>query len=204
DLPGDLGFVRRRVESCDAADAAPSMDERVPGARYVQAQRRHGAEARDDDAARHRDAAARSRRVNSAPLMDRGSDTLSSFTSAMRFTRPFTTWPAPISTNVDAPRSAMYRTDRSHSTLFERCRTRASGMADADGCGIALTLATTGTTGSWKWRVCMNAARSGPIRPIAGKWNGADMRRGTTFRAPCLVRASLTFATLSLSPAIVT
>src|SRR6266550_1951756 len=77
-------------------------------------------------------------------------------------------------------------------------------MADADGCGIALTFATIGTTGSWKWIVRMKAEKSGPIRPMAGKWNGADIRSGTTFRAPCRVSASLTFATLSLSPAMVT
>src|SRR5438034_4869973 len=90
----------------------------------------------------------------------------------------------------------MYLTERSHSTRCERCRTSASGIADADGCGIALTFATIGTTGSWKCRVCMNAARSGPIRPMSGKWNGAEMRSGTTFRAPCLVSASLARATL--------
>src|SRR6266550_1758619 len=205
DLACDLRLVRRGVEARDPADPAPPVNEGVPRARHVEPKRCHGAEAGDDDAPGHRGAeVARSRRADSAPVIDRGSDTLRSFTSAMRFTRPLTTWPAPISTNVDAPRSAMYLTERSHSTRFERCRTSASGIADADGCGIALTLATIGTTGSWKCSVCMNAARSGPIRPMSGKWNGADIRSGTTFRAPCLVSASLARATLSLSPAIVT
>src|SRR5437762_7217980 len=147
----DLRLVGRRIEAGDAADAAPTVDETIPRGRHIEAQGRHGPEAGDDDAARHRGAAAaRSRKIDSAPVIERGSDTLRSFTSAMRFTRPLTTWPAPISTNVEAPRSAMYLTERSHSTRFERCRTSASGIADADGCGIALTFATMGTTGSWK------------------------------------------------------
>jgi len=50
----------------------------------------------------------------------------------------------------------------------------------------------------------MNARRSSPIFPIAGKWNGADIRSGTTFFAPPAASASVTRRIPSASPAIVT
>src|SRR5438132_85595 len=39
--------------------------------------------------------------------------------------------------------------------------------------------------------VRMNDARSPPMAPIAGKWNGPEMRSGMTLRAPRFPRASL-------------
>ena len=50
----------------------------------------------------------------------------------------------------------------------------------------------------------MNERRSSPILPIAGKWNGAEMRSGTTLRAPPAASASVTRRMPSSSPAIVT
>src|SRR5207245_5503713 len=130
-VAGDLRLVGRGIEPREPRDPAPPVHERVPGGRDVEADGCHGAEARDHDAPRHGWAAvrpARSRSEASAPTIEEGSDTFTSFTSAMRFTSPFTTCPAPISTNVEAPRSAMNRTERSHPTRCERWRTSASGM----------------------------------------------------------------------------
>src|SRR6185503_15587715 len=206
DLARDLRLVRRWVELCDAPDAAPSVCERIPVRRGVGTERRDHADAGHDDATRH-DAVAGAvlARIASMAFATEGlSVTFTSFTSAMRFTSPFTTGPPPNSTNVPVPRSTMKRTDFSHSTRWERCRTSASGIAETFGCGRPLTFAMIGTTGSRKRSVAMNVRRSSPILPIAGKWNGAEMRSGTTFFAPPAASASVTWRMPASSPAIVT
>ena len=92
DLARDLGLVGGGVEARDACDPASPMHERLPCGRHIEAEWRHRPEAGDHDAAGHdRAAAVRSFSTDRAPAIESGSETFRSFTSAMRFTSPFTT-----------------------------------------------------------------------------------------------------------------
>src|SRR6266550_8334239 len=122
----------------------------------------------------------------------------------IRLTSPVRTFPGPNSTKADAPSPAARRTEATHCTGDHTCFSRSGGISRACWCTLASTLATIGYRSALKVVTAIACRSRGATARIAGEWNAAETRSGTTRFAPASFRTSLARARSELSPEITT